>query len=269
MTNVRRFSADCLVEASNLDSIAEIPHLEMLALGIFELRDLSVLESVSPNLISLGLTATRSKKPDLAVIRRFPGLRELFIEGHTKNIGVISELRELEDLTLRSITTPDVSYLSPLRNLWSLDIKLGGIKSFDGLRGMSNIKYLELWQVMGLEDVSFISDLRGLQNLFLEAITRLKAIPSLRDSVCLRRVTVSTMKSLQDFSELEWAPALQEFGLGGNSQEPEQLLPVLRNPNVRRIAAGFGSDRKNRQFDDLRREFRRDEFDWSSPFEYL
>jgi len=33
MTNVRRFEADCLRQATNVEAIAEIPHLDSLSLG--------------------------------------------------------------------------------------------------------------------------------------------------------------------------------------------------------------------------------------------
>src|SRR6185295_11867212 len=35
LTNVRRFAADCLMRAKNVDTIAAIPGLESLSLGIF------------------------------------------------------------------------------------------------------------------------------------------------------------------------------------------------------------------------------------------
>ena len=50
----------------------------------------------------------------------------MHLDGQSKDIEVLGELDKLEDVTLRSITTPDLSYLARLRNLWSLDIKLGG-----------------------------------------------------------------------------------------------------------------------------------------------
>jgi hypothetical protein len=61
MTNVRRFSADCLMKATNVEAIAEIPHLESLSLGIFELKDFRILDLIPRGLTQLSLQATRSK----------------------------------------------------------------------------------------------------------------------------------------------------------------------------------------------------------------
>jgi hypothetical protein len=69
-----------------------------------------------------------------------------------------------------SISTPSLSYLAPLKNLWSLAMKLGGIRSFAGIDGKASIKYLELWQIRELRDVEILIDLPGLQNLFLQAL---------------------------------------------------------------------------------------------------
>jgi hypothetical protein len=41
-------AARCLMRAKNVETIAEIPELESLSLGIFELQDFGVLETVHP-----------------------------------------------------------------------------------------------------------------------------------------------------------------------------------------------------------------------------
>jgi hypothetical protein len=118
VSNVRHFAADCLVSAKGVDALAELHRLESLSLGIFEMTDFTVLERVSSMLTSLSLGATRSKRPTLAPLNRFGSLRALTIDGHSRDIDVLAELRELEDVTLRSITTPDLRYLSDLPRLW-------------------------------------------------------------------------------------------------------------------------------------------------------
>jgi hypothetical protein len=208
---------------------------------------------VSPDITDLKLGATRSKAPSLAPLSRFGSLKRLYLEGHAKDIEVLSDLQALEDVTLRSITARDLSYLAPLKRLWSLDIKLGGIRSFLGIEGKESIKYLELWQIRELHDIGIVSALPGLQNLFLESLPHM--FPSMTNATALRRVVLQNLKALQDFSAFETAPALEEFGLiNGNNQTPEQLAPVLRNPAIRRVRAGFGSDRKNQLFARLRDE---------------
>ena len=193
----------------------------------------------------------------------------LYLEGHSKDIEVLSELRDIEDVTLRSITTPDLQYLRDLPRLWSLDVKLGGIRSFAGVEGKQSIKYLELWQVRGLRNVDVAGTLPGLQNLFLQSLPHVDSLPGLTHSPALRRIVVENLKGLRDFMALETAPALEEFALlDGRKQTPQQLLPVLSNPRVRGVSAFFGSDRKNKEFSQLREEHGKAEFDRWKPFEY-
>ncbi|HSF15784.1 MAG TPA: hypothetical protein VLK65_09530 [Vicinamibacteria bacterium] len=269
LPNVRRFAADCLMRATGIEAIAEFRGLESLSLGIFELTDFSILERLSPELRTLRLGATRSKRPTLSPLSKFKSLRVLYLEGHSKDIEVLSELLELEDVTLRSITTPDVQYLGHLPKLWSLDIKLGGIRSFTGIEGKESIKYLELWQVRGLRSIDVVGALPGLQNLFLQSLARVGSFPRLTGSLALRRIIVENLKVLHDFTALETAPCLEEFALlDGHRQAPQLLLPVLKNPRVCRIGAWFGTDRKNSEFSLLREEYGKAEFDAWEPFEY-
>jgi hypothetical protein len=269
MVNVRHFAADSLMRAKNVGAIAEIPELESLSLGIFELQDFGVLDTVPANLTTLSLGATRSKKPRLEALGRFTSLKTLYIEGQSNGIEVIGQLRGLEDVTLRSITTADLRYLSPLERLWSLDIKLGGIRSFEGIEGKDTITYLELWQIRELEDANVLSSLPGLQNVFLQSLPRVTKLPRLEGSRALRRAVLQNMKGFSDFAALETAPALEEFALvEGNRQQPEQLIPVLRNPALRGAKALFGSDRKNQAFARLREAHLKTDWDPWTPFEY-
>lgn len=267
--HVRGFHVD-VHNAHNVECLAELDQLEGLGLALFNATDFDVLASVPASLTSLSIGATRSKKPDLAVLDRFRDLRTLFVEGQTKNIEVLTGLRKLEDVTLRSVATDNLDYLSPHDALWSLDLKLGGIKSLDGIIGKSSLKYLELWQIRGFTAVDAISSLTGLQSLFLQSLPNVPSMPDLTANEQLRRVILMNLKGMTDFGALERAPALQEFALiEGNPQQPEQLRPVLRNPTLQRAMAGFGSLKRNSEFEQLLDEHGVERWEsWDSPFEY-
>jgi hypothetical protein len=47
-----------------------------------------------------------------------------------------------------------------------------------------------------------------------------------------------------------------------------QVVPVLSNPRVRRISAGFGSDRRNREFVELSEQYGKAELCAWETFEY-
>lgn len=244
--SVENLAIDCLPHATNTDCITELRKLNALALGIRSLDNFDFLQYLPDSMEKLSLAATQSKKPTLEHLVRFKNLKRLYIEGHHKNLEVIGELNALEDLTLRSITTKDLSFVRKLNNLWSLDIKLGGTNDLSALEGLSNLKYLELWQIRGLSDISVISSLHGLQYLFLQSLRNVTHFPDLSELNHLRRVYLETMRGLNKLEGLFKAPKLEEFiHVCAQNMTPEQYQPLLDMPTMKKALFGFGSDKKN------------------------
>jgi hypothetical protein len=269
MTNVRRFAADCLVQATNVDALAEMPQLDALSLGIYELRDFGVLERVPSTLTTLSLAATRSNGPRLDVLRRFTSLKTLYLGGQIDGIEVLGELGTLEDVTLGCLPTPDLSYLAALTRLRSLDIKLGAVRSFEGIEGRASLEHLALWQIPELDIAAMLRSLPGLQSVFLQSLAWMRGLPDLRACGALRRVVLHSMKGLRDFSAVEGAPVLEEFALvQGRWQQPEQLMPVLRSRTIGRVHASFGAAHHDREFMRLRDAHHMHDWDPSTPFRY-
>lgn len=209
------------------------------------LESLDGLRHLGEDVEELVIGRTR-RTLDLSVVGRFGNLKTLYVEGQTKNIGVVSGLASLEDLTLRSITLPDLSLLVPLRRLLSLDIKLGGIKDLRLLPRVGDLRYLEIWRVLGLSDVSAVGRLPQLRSVFLQALKRVDQIPDLTGASRLRRVDLETMKSVRDLRPLATAPALEEVVLIDMPQlNVEDLRPLAALPHLKAVTCGLGSRRKN------------------------
>jgi hypothetical protein len=211
MTNVRRFAAEALERAENVERVGDILELESLSLGVASLGSFDVLRLVNPGLRSLSLGKTRSKAPDLSPVLRFQDLRKIFIDGHNKNIGVLSNLSALEQVAFHSIVSPDLRYLAGLRRLWSLKVTLGRIPDMSAIAEMHALKFLQLRQVLDLTDVRPIGELAGLQNLHLDTLSKVEALPGLQGAANLRRVELTAMKGLKDLGPLAQAPALEEL----------------------------------------------------------
>jgi len=255
MTNVEHFSADCLKDAVGVEHIASMLRLKSLSIGIYHLQDFDFLKQITTRITKLFLGRTSSKKPDLSPLSRFANLEKIYIEGQQKNIEVLSALNNLREVILRSISTPDLSYLKPLSHMWSLDIKLGGIKNINAIEGMENIKYLELWQINGLSDLSVISSLVGLQNFFLQSLAQVHALPPFGQLIKLRRIHLDNLKGLEELSVLKDAPSLEEFiHTYAQNMQPEDYLPLLSIPTLKRVFVAFGSDKKNKRFAQLARD---------------
>ena len=221
---LRRFGADALWDSlTSLDGLRYLP----------------------ADLEELGIGATKSKL-DLGALSRFRGLRWLFLEGQTKHLEVISELTNLYDLTLRSITMPDLSWLLPMRGLRSLDIKLGGTRDLALLPRVGELWYLELWMIRGLTDISAIGAISSLRSLFLQALRQIETLPDFSRATSLRRIHLETMKGVRDLRPLATAPALEGLELiDMRHLRPEDLAPLVGLPQLKAVTPGLGSIRKN------------------------
>ena len=223
--HVRRFQADYLSKLESLDGLRHLPEdLESLTLG----------------------EAKTARQFSLRILERFTELRELYVERHTKDIEVIGALTRLEDLTLRSITLPDLAILLPLTRLRSLELKLGGTKNLSLLPEIGRLRYLELWQVRGLSDISPVADLPHLQYLFLQSLRQVTQLPVMTGLPALRRVVLDTMKGITDLRPLAGAPALEQLLLLAMRQVTlEDLQCLAGHLTLREAVFGLGSMKRN------------------------
>jgi hypothetical protein len=236
----------------NLSFLKHYPFLAGFQVDVFHLESTAGIENLPNSLQYFGFGQTKSRKHTLDFLRRFNDLRELFLEGQSKDIEAVSTLAHLQKLTLRSITLPDLKLLLPLANLWSLDIKLGGTNNLELLPRIGRLKYLELWMIKGLRSLDAIGETRTLQNIYLQALKNVTVLPSLRNLEFLRRVTIDTMKGLTDLSPISQAPSLEELlVLSGNQWEPRDFRPFVGHPSLKTVVIGLGSVRKNRETEAL------------------
>ena len=158
----------------------------------------------------------------------------------------------------------DLGFLQNLKSLWSLDIKLGGTNNLVALAGMNGIKYLELWQIKGLCDLSFISKMLGLQYLFLQALPHITSLPRMSDLKALRRVSLINMKGLKDLSPLLDLSAIEEFiHSDARGMEPEQYADLLNKSTIKKVSVKMGSTRKNEVFSKMAARACKKEFTFS------
>ena len=230
----------------NLDWLQHFPRLRRFQVdALYELDDIAGLRHLPENLVELGLGQTR-KKLSLAGLQRFAGLRRLALEGHTKDIQAVSGLRQLADLTLRSVTLPDLSVLLPLWALRALDLKLGGTRDLSLLPELAPLRYLEIWQVRGLHDLTPVGEVESLEELVLQALKNVTVLPDMQRMGSLRWLHLETMKGLSDLAPLRQAPALEQVRLVDMPHlQPDALAPLVGHPTLRAASIGLGSQRNN------------------------
>lgn len=232
---------------TDLDFLRFFPKLRRFSVdAIYELPSLDGIGLLSDELEDLLIGWTRSKRFSLRNLTKFRRLRTLYLEGQQKDFAALGELESLEDLTLRSISAPDLSALVPLRKLTSLDIKLGGTHDLSLLPRIGQLTYVELWRIRGVEDVSALAEVETLEHFFLQTLKRVTALPSFARSPNLRTVALDTMRGITDLTPIADAPKLELLRLIQMCQlEPEALRPLIGHPTLRDGTWGLCSDRKN------------------------
>jgi hypothetical protein len=243
------------MEASGIERITQLRALKSLSVGIYNLDNFDFLNFLPQSMEKLFLGATKSKKPKLDGLSNLQNIKELYLEGQNNNIEIIGELENIEKLVLRSVSPKNLSFLRKLKKLWSLDIKLGGIKNLSAIEGLENLKYLELWQIKGLSDISVISSLNGLQYLFLQSLRNVQRFPDLSNLARLRRIYLETMKGLEDLEGLFNATALEEFiHVCAQNMTPNQYELLLELKFLKRALFGFGSAKKNSLMENMMKQ---------------
>jgi hypothetical protein len=232
--------------ACDLRFLRHFGSLRRFRVDVTGLEDLSGIEYLSPDLEYFGFGLTVKKTHSLAFLERFTQLKSLFIEGHHKDIDVLAKLTTVEDIILRSITLPDLSLLTPMAQLRSLNLKLGGTRDIRLLPEIGRLRYFEAWLVRGLNDLSAVAEVPTLQFVFLQALKQVESLPSFATLPILRRVVLDTMKGLTDLQPVADAPALEELLVYAMPQlTPGAFAPFVGHPTLRQANIGLGSVRKN------------------------
>jgi len=230
----------------DLDFLRHFPFVKKFQVDVWDLESLDGLRFLPDDLERLAVGSTKSKRQSLRFLQRFPALKQLFLESHSKDFDAVGSLMQLETLGLRSITLPDLSVLTRLGRLKSLAIKLGGTKDLSLLHQIGKLRYLELWMIRGLADLSSLGGLECLQYLVLETLKHVQALPSFRKLRLLRRVRLLNMKGLRDLSGISEAPALEDLVVFEMRHlTADAFRPFVGHPALRTVSVGLGSRSKD------------------------
>lgn len=235
----------------NLEYLRFFKNHHRFEIDLFCLQDFDGLRHLSDGLESLFFGATKATL-DLSFLRRFKGLKELHLEGHRKNIHVLSELTNLEYLSLRSATLKDLSLLLPLHKLLNLEIRLGGIRNLQPLWEIGRIRYLHLWKVLGLSDLSPVGKVVTLQNLFLQALPRVTRLPELTRCKLLRRIVLYQMKGVSNLEALSTLTGLRELAVLSMPQlNPQSFSPLSALTTLERVDVWLRNRKKHHEISQI------------------
>jgi hypothetical protein len=231
---------------SDLDFLRFFPRLRRFGLVPYDIQDISGLRHLPADLNALTLSGSYPRRFSLKPIAHLAGLRELGIEGpRYLDLDVIGRLHNLEQLGLRSFTLPDLSILLPLERLWLLALRLGGTRNLRLLPHIGNLKYLEIWRVSNLSDLSVIGDVHTLQLLFLQHLSKVAELPHLANLRLLRHITLDGVRPVSDLTPLCEAPALESIYIAHMPQlEPDDVRCLAGVSSLKQASLGLSTRHK-------------------------
>jgi protein phosphatase 1 regulatory subunit 7 len=209
--NVKSLYVDCLTKAHNVEALSQLPNLQKLSLGVYELKETEVLNSENlKKLTELIVTETKTKAFNLEYLRDYKNLKSLIIAGHTKNIDCIGALESLEYLSFNSVRQVPIPFVNKLKNLKTLTFILGGRDNIHEI-GENEIENLEIVWVRGFKDISNISNFKKIKTLRIEDNIRLQTVHFDRELPNLHDLKIINCKSLSSLSGLENLPSLHQL----------------------------------------------------------
>lgn len=244
LPDVQKLSIDCIRNVAPIDVIKSL-RLKSLRLDVHLMEDFSVLNEISEGLEELSLYKSLDGRDNLDVrwLLRFKNLKNLYIGKFKKQIEAVGKIQSLKKLTLRGISFKSYEFLKNLE-LDELRVHWCSAKGIETLGLLKNVKFLELWRINKLEDVSFLKEMSSLEKLKLQDLAQIKGFPDMSESL-LNEVSLDNLKCLTDISGLCLSPSLKKAELIGLQKlEAEDYRPILAIPNIETEYLGVGSNKK-------------------------
>jgi hypothetical protein len=233
--------SNCIYDTYDLSFLESFPFLDSFSLTSHLFKDFDQLNSIPSKIKSLRIGSTNSTRLSLSFISKFTELKTLSLEKQKRDIEVISDLRDLEGLSLRSITMPDLSFIGNTQSLKSLRLALGGTKNLDSLPDFKILEKLDLWAINKISNIDSIADCPSLNKIELDQLSNVELVKSFKNLVNLKSLKLCRMKRLQSLQWLADAPNLKKFSLTETTHfEPDAFLPLTKSKSLQAACIYIG-----------------------------
>lgn len=244
--NVRWLAIDCLTHIRNEDALWGLPLLERLSFGVFEFDNSDFLDGAPlGQLTHLSLTENRKRNFDLAYLGRCERLCNLFIQGHTKGINALAKATQLEHVRLSSMPKrQDLSFVSDIQKLRSLEVLLGGRQSVDEIHHPA-LEELRIIRVRGFETLGSLERFPALRFLQVEDQLQMRELSVLGPR--LHEVRVLNCKNLEQIVGLSKQEELVRFCAYKTRLDLDALVQFDWPSSLEVLALYSGNEKWNKQ----------------------
>ena len=148
-------------DATDVSMLEDLPAIKYLCLQCTDVTDFAPITKLQ-NLRSISFECTLVN--DLSPLVHCPKLEQVYLcyirsDRKSLNLEPLSHLKKLERLDLSTAPVSDISVLSECRSLRRLSIRRTNVRSIEPLRGMQNLKHLEI-DDLELDDLDVLLTLK-------------------------------------------------------------------------------------------------------------
>lgn len=231
--NVKCLYVDCLLRVENVSALSELKNLRKLNFGVYYLKELEILEYNNlKSLTSLFVGETATTAFNLNYLREYQNLKSLGINGHTKNIEAIGEIKNLEKLSLNSIKKKAVPFVNKLKKLKTLKFILGGRENIQEIEE-NRIKDLEITWVHGFKDIGNLSNFQGLKKLIIDRQKQLNNINIDKRMPELAFLKIVDCKKLHSLTGLGNLAGIEQLGIFGTQINFDSIINQELSPTLK------------------------------------
>lgn len=128
-------------------------------------------------------------------------LKRLVVQYHKKSSSWL-EHEGIIDLTIHKYKADDLTTLSKMKSLKRLKLVQGSVKSLNGIENLKNLETLHIHSVRNLTDLTSLLKSTSIENLVLEAYSKVIDLGFLSEMKQLKLVRLKEAKSIHFLNEL-------------------------------------------------------------------
>lgn len=226
-------------DVSDLDFLADLPPLRSLRviLGL-DLADVSGLAHHAASLRWLELEGGLPRL-NVGVVGELGLLEQLYLrKGDSAPLTHVEDalprLSQLRYLVLHSVTLRDPAVLAGLSSVKGLVFKLGGNRDLTPLPDMERLRFVELWQVRMLEDLSPLTHCKRLEALYLESLRR-AVLPDFSPAEALTHAHIVGLPNAGGVAGIAAAPKLRNLAMVDCRLTADDVEGLRGHPTLRRV----------------------------------
>ncbi len=169
----------------------------------------------------------------------FTNLQSCTVKWQPKAASVFA-LKGLKRLQIYSLNWQKTDGLSRLKTLENLEIAHSGIRSFEPISELKNLKRLALSVCHGLESLEGIASLQDLKCLHLDEVHKVTDLKCLEPLQNLEVLTIADGRSIQSVAPLEGLKNLKAVWIAGTKTTivDGNLEPITHLPNLAMLTLG-------------------------------